>query len=95
MGGMGGGFGMGGFGNSTVSVTYVLTTSFKSMMQPVNFEHVIGSISKNMIEKIRNYEDRAFGSSYPEIQTAYRRSKNKVQYGYLTKWNNNFYVVDF
>lgn len=94
--GIGNGIGGPGFGypGSMATTSYTLTTSFKALVNPLDFSHIKGSTSKNIIDKIHDFEDRAFGNNSPEIYTVYR-NKNKVQYGYVTKWNNTFYVVEF
>lgn len=83
-----------GFGNQGVNTSYTLTTSFKTLMSSTDFTHVSGSLSKNIIDKLRIFEDKAFGDNIPEIHTVYKY-KQKIQYGYITKWNNSFNVVEF
>jgi hypothetical protein len=96
-----GGWGMGaypgfypGWGYPVNAASYTLNTYFKSIMTPVDFSHVKGTMSKNIIDKLNEFEDRAFGNNIPAIYTIYKVG-NKIHYGYLSKWNNTFYVVEF
>ena len=78
--------------NNTTSFT--LTTSFKSILNSTNFTHMSGKTSKNLIVKLREFEDRIFGGNIPEIITIYK-NQDKTQYGFIGKRNNTFYVVEF
>jgi hypothetical protein len=96
-----GGWGMGGYpgyypgwGYPVNTATYTLNTYFKSLMSPTDFSHVNGILSKNIIDKLNEFEDRAFGNNPPQIHTIYKFG-NKIHYGYFSKWNNTFYVEEF
>lgn len=96
-----GGWGMGaypgfypGWGYPVNTASYTLNTYFKTSMRPDDFTHVKGPMSKNIIDKLHEFEDRAFGNNIPELYTIYKLG-NKIHYGYLSKWNNTFYVVAF
>jgi hypothetical protein len=98
---MSSGWGMGGYpgfypgwGGPANTTTYTLTTYFKTWMMALDFKHIDGVLPKNIIDKLHEFEDRAFGSNPPDIHTIYKYG-NKVHYGYYTKWNNSFYVVEF
>ena len=83
-----------GWGGPSNTTTYTLTTYFKSLFHGNDFSHIPGALSKNIIDKLHEFEDRGFGNNPPDIHTIYK-SQSKIHYGYYTKWNNSFYVVEF